>query len=232
MKSLELDDVTTKVRDKTLLRNISFSVESGEVTALVGHNGAGKSTLMKTIMAVMEKYAGRITAREVYDQDQELLSFKEQLVYLPEEPMLLPELTVMQHFQLYGISYRIEEDVFQQKVEAYTKAFALTHKMGAYPDELSKGMKQKVQTICVLLPDVPLMLVDEPFMGLDIYAIDYLLTELEQKQKAGISILLTTHQLEHVRNLADSYVLLQDGEVSAAGPIEEFRSITRSSEDE
>lgn len=232
MKSLELTNVTTKAREKTLLEDISFSVESGEVKALVGHNGAGKSTLMKTIMGVMEKHSGMITAVEKYDQDQELLAFKEQLVYLPEEPMLLPELTVMQHFQMYGISYKVEENLFQQKVEEYTKSFDLSYKMTAYPDELSKGMKQKVQTICALLPDVPLMLIDEPFMGLDIYAIDYLLAELEQKRISGTSMLLTTHQLEHVRKLADSYVLLQDGKNVEAGSIETFHSITRRLEDE
>src|SRR5699024_2215429 len=139
---------------------------------------------------------------EGYDQEKDLLAFKRNLAYLPEEPLLLPELTVMQHFQMYAISYEMDEKIFQHKLQKLVKEFELTTKLQVYPEELSKGMRQKVQTICVLLPEVPLLLIDEPFMGLDIYAIDFLLDAIKEKVKQGTSILLTTHQLDHVRELA------------------------------
>src|SRR5690625_501270 len=109
MSQLLVERVCTKVYDKTLIDDISFTIDRGEVVALVGHNGAGKSTLIKTIVGTMEKFEGKIVIADEFDQDESFLEYKKHLSYIPEEPMLLSELTVMQHFQLYGLSYEIEE---------------------------------------------------------------------------------------------------------------------------
>ncbi|MEI3612972.1 ABC transporter ATP-binding protein [Pseudogracilibacillus sp. SO30301A] len=227
MTQLSVEHVTTILDKKELIKDISFSIQKGEIVALVGHNGAGKSTLMKTIMRMLEKRTGKIQIMQKFDQDKQFLLFKKYISYLPEEPMLLTELTVMQHFQLYGMSYEIAEETFQRKLDRFVKGFELTTKLQAYPEELSKGMRQKVQTICSLLPDVPVLLIDEPFMGLDIYAVEYLLEIIKEKVVEGASILLTTHQLNQLQTLADRFVLLQDGKVKAEGPIGEFETITR-----
>ena len=232
MATFEVAGVKTKVDNKLLLDDISFTLDKGEVLALVGHNGAGKSTLMKTIMQVIEKQTGKITIQEKYDQDNNLLAFKKRIAYLPEEPLLLTELTVMQHFQLYALSYDIDAAEFNEKLDRYVEGFGLRTKLDAYPEELSKGMRQKVQTICAFLPDVPVMLIDEPFMGLDIYAVEYLLTLLQEKVKNGLTIVLTTHQLEQVRELAHTFMLLEDGKVKSTGNIADFTTITRGFQDD
>jgi len=185
MINLRVEHVTTFLDKKKLIDNISFVVKKGEVLALVGHNGAGKSTLLKTIMNVLEKQSGQIVIEETYDQDEHLLQFKERISYLPEEPMLLSELTCMQHFQLYGMSYKMNETTFHETLERDVKGFDLTEKWDAYPEQLSKGMRQKVQAICALLPDVPVLLIDEPFMGLDVYAKAYMIERLEEKKSPG-----------------------------------------------
>lgn len=227
MNSLDVKNVQTKIDGKMLLDDISFTLQEGEVLALVGHNGAGKSTLMKTMMQVNDKQAGTIIIQEQYDQDEHLLSFKKQISYLPEEPLLLTELTVMQHFQLYALSYDIKEADFEAKIARYIKGFGLTTKLDAYPEELSKGMRQKVQTICAFLPEVPVMLIDEPFMGLDVYAVEYFLTLLKEKINAGMSVVLTTHQLDQVKNLANTFIMLEEGRVKSKGDIREFTTITK-----
>lgn len=227
MKMLELDNVSVHIGDKQLLRAISFTIKGGSMTALLGHNGAGKSTLMKTIMHLTEKQSGKIEVLEKYDQSKQLLHFKKQIAYLPEEPMLMSELTVLQHFQLYGRSYDIPETKLEEKVKKLTEKFDISQRMSTYPEELSKGMRQKVQTICALLPEVPVLLIDEPFMGLDIYAIDFLKQLLKEKLSAGTCILITTHQLETAKEMADQFVLLGQGEIITSGPIEQFDSITR-----
>lgn len=227
MKTLALTNVSVTIDNKQLLQDISFYIEKGSMTALLGHNGAGKSTLMKTIMQLTEKQSGTIEAMEKYDQSKQLLAFKRQLAYLPEEPMLMPELTVMQHFQLYGKSYHIPKNELEEKIKELTAQFEIDHKMFVYPEALSKGMRQKVQTICALLPEVPLLLIDEPFMGLDIYAIDYLKKTLKEKMATGTSLLITTHQLETAKELANDFILLEHGKIIEAGPIEAFDSITR-----
>jgi len=221
-----IENVTTTIDGKKLIQDISFTLKKGEVIALIGHNGAGKSTLMKTIMRMLEKESGSISIKQ-YNQDDHFLTYKKHISYLPEEPLLLTELTVMQHFQLYAMSYDMEKAVFEKRLDELINEFDLTDKLQAYPEELSKGMRQKVQTICTLLPDVPVLLIDEPFMGLDIFAVEYLLELIKKKVNEGISILLTTHQLDKVKALADRFILLEGGKIKEAGSIEEFETITR-----
>lgn len=231
MIQFRVEDVTTILDRKKIIEQISFTVDKGEVLALVGHNGAGKSTLLKTIMTMLEKESGHISILEKYDQDEQLLSFKKRIAYLPEEPMLLPELTVMQHFQLYAMSYDIPERQFRQTLDRYIKGFDLVEATDVYPDELSKGMRQKAQAICALLPEVPVLLIDEPFMGLDIYAKQYIIQLMKEKVAAGTSLVLTTHQLELLEDFADSYVTLQAGKITEYGAIAEFETITRRTDD-
>lgn len=228
---LDINEVTVKVKEQVLLDHISFQVNKGKITALVGHNGAGKSTTMKTIMGWQEKDAGRIHINGI-SQDKDFLEYKKLFSYIPEEPLLLSELTVYQHFQLFGTSYQIPEEQFKQKVDYYIKKFDLTDKQNEYPEALSKGMRQKVQTICALLPDVPLLLIDEPFMGLDIYASAFLEEELIKRAKLGTAILLTSHQLEKVKELSDDYILLKDGQIIEEGVIDNFAGLQRRNSDE
>src|SRR5699024_481532 len=224
---LKVNNVTTVLDQKELLKDVSFTLYRGEILALVGHNGAGKSTLMKTIMRTLEKREGEISILQKFDQDEQLLLFKKYITYVPEEPLLLTELTAMQHFQLYAMSYDIDEQTFQNKLDRLVTGFELQTKLDSYPEELSKGMRQKVQTICSLLQDVPVLLIDEPFMGLDVFAVDYLLEIMKEKVTLGTSILLTTHQLGQLQSLADRFVLLEHGQVKTEGSIDQFETITR-----
>ncbi|WP_047985418.1 ABC transporter ATP-binding protein [Ornithinibacillus californiensis] len=231
MKVLEVKNVDVDVRTTKLLSEISFSVNKGTVVALVGHNGAGKSTLMKTIMGIQEKTSGEVIIQETFDQDKIFLDYKQRITFIPEEPLLMTELTAMQHFQLYGKSYQMEEDQLLERVDKYVKGFELQDKLNEYPESLSKGMRQKVQTICAMLPDVPLLLIDEPFMGLDIYAVDYFEQILQEKMASGTSILLTTHQLDRVKGIADQFIMLQEGKILHKGSIDEFETIKRRSDE-
>src|SRR5699024_7493131 len=155
------------------------------------------------------------------------IAFKQNIAYIPEEPQLLTELTAMQHFQLYGMSYGMDEELLMDRLERYVEGFSLEGKLHEYPESLSKGMRQKVQTICAFLPDVPLLLIDEPYMGLDVYATDYMETIIEEKLASGVSVLLTTHQLERAKEVATDYVMLEEGRMLSTGSIDDFVTITR-----
>ncbi|MCP3027255.1 ABC transporter ATP-binding protein [Halobacillus sp. A5] len=223
---LQIHDCHIIIRDQSILKQVSFEVDKGRITALVGHNGAGKSTVMKAVTGSLEKAGGTISINGI-NQDQNFSEYKYQFSYIPEEPLLLNELTVFQHFQLYQKSYDIPDHLFIERIQVYAEAFELMDKLDEYPEALSKGMRQKAQTICALLPDVPLLLIDEPFMGLDVYAGAYLEKLLKERRDLGTSILLTTHQLEKVHDLADDFVMLKNGRVSSAGIVEEFDQLDR-----
>ncbi|WP_042142408.1 ABC transporter ATP-binding protein [Paucisalibacillus sp. EB02] len=228
---LVVNNLEVAIKENKLLDNITFTLSQGSVIALVGHNGAGKSTLMKTIMGIQEKNNGEIIIEEKYNQDTSFLEYKKKIAFIPEEPLLMSELTAMQHFQLYGKSYQMEKSELQRRIDRYVEGFELQGKLNEYPESLSKGMRQKVQTICAMLPDVPLLLIDEPFMGLDIYAVDYFEEILREKIAAGTSILLTTHQLKRVKDIADQFIMLQEGKILHKGLIAEFETIKRRSEE-
>ncbi|MFC4402055.1 ATP-binding cassette domain-containing protein [Gracilibacillus xinjiangensis] len=116
MLTLQFEDVCVDIGKNPILKDVSFSIEKGQIVALIGHNGAGKSTIMKTIMGWLEKNKGNIAINGI-NQDESFLAYKKQIAYIPEEPFLLSELTAMQHFQLYGQSYGISEKELNEKVE-------------------------------------------------------------------------------------------------------------------
>lgn len=223
---LDVQGCNVSIREEQILTNIDFQVRQGEIMALVGHNGAGKSTLIKSMIGAREKSTGQIKIAN-FDQDLHFVSYKKSFTYIPEEPLLFSELTVAHHFRMYQKSYSIKEDMFSNRVDHYVKAFELSGKLDEYPESLSKGMRQKVQTICALLPDVPIMFIDEPFMGLDVYAGTFLEKALRKKREEGVSIVLTTHQLDKVKSLADRYVMLANGMVSSSGEVAAFEELER-----
>lgn len=226
MDGFQFSHVTVSIQKKQILNDISFELKPGTITALIGHNGAGKSTIMKTILGLQEKDEGAISLNGV-GQEEDFIQFKQQLAYIPEEPFLLSELTAMQHFQLYGESYQIDKENLKEKIAMYASELEITDKLDEYPESLSKGMRQKVQTICALLPDVSLLLIDEPFMGLDVYGSDFLEKILKLKKQENTAILLTSHQLDRIKGFADHYIMLQQGKVVNVGYMEDFDVLKR-----
>ena len=221
-----VDQVCFSTKQQVILDQIQFSLKSGSITALIGHNGAGKSKLFKAIMGMINLETGEI-ALDGITQSDNFLAFKKHLSYIPEEAFLLSELTVEQHFQLYIESYQLDSVKMKQIIEQYVDAFEIGDKLDQYPESLSKGMRQKVQIICALLPEVKLLLVDEPFEGLDVHATEFLIDVLKKKASTGTMILLTTHQLDRLQGLVDHYLMLQQGKLISSGPIESFDQLKR-----
>lgn len=221
-----VDAVSHSIQEQKLLDQISFTLNKGSITALIGHNGAGKSTLMKAIIGMITTDEGEIVL-DGLRKSNDFIQFKANISYIPEEAFLLSELTVEQHFQLYIKSYQLDVGRATEKVEQYVDRFEIKDKLTEYPESLSKGMRQKVQIICALLPQVKLLLVDEPFVGLDVHATDFLIDVLKEKANDGTIVLLTTHQLDQLQGLADHYLMLQQGQLIDSGEMIDFSSLKR-----
>ncbi|WP_067837591.1 ABC transporter ATP-binding protein [Amphibacillus sediminis] len=230
MNGFNYHDVTVAIQQKKILDQVNFTLKPNSITALIGHNGAGKSTIMKSILGLVDIKEGAVTLNDVQQLD-DFITFKSKLAYIPEEPLLLSELTVQQHFQLYMNSYNLNEAETEDKVHNYIDSLEIKDKLNEYPESLSKGMRQKVQAICALLPDVDLLLIDEPFMGLDVHAADFLANELRMKAQQGTMVLLTTHQLDRLTELADDYIMLQQGRIIDQGEMASFSELKRRFED-
>ena len=219
---LEIKNLTGGYVHVPVLKNVSFTVESGKLVGLIGLNGAGKSTTINEIIGLLTPYSGEINIDGLTLRTNPR-EYRQQIGYIPETPSLYEELTLREHIETVAMAYGIEQEQAFERVEPLLKMFRLDQKLDWLPVHFSKGMKQKVMIICAFVVDPSLFIVDEPFLGLDPLAISDLIQLLEVEKQKGKSILMSTHVLDSAEKMCDSFVILHKGQVRAKGKLEELR---------
>ncbi len=219
--TLEIEHLSGGYGQLTVLNDVSFTVPDGHLTALVGLNGSGKSTTINHIIGLLSPKQGSIVLNGVTLQTQPK-AFKRQIAYIPEQPVLYDELTLREHLALTISVYQLDEKTAWQRAEELLTTFRLDNKLDWFPTHFSKGMRQKVMIVMAFITDAPFFIIDEPFLGLDVIAVNDLLALIDQRKHAGTSFLLTTHVLTTLADHADEFVYLRDGEVAATGLASEF----------
>ena len=219
---LEIKNLTGGYVHVPVLKNVSFTVESGKLVGLIGLNGAGKSTTINEIIGLLTPYSGEINIDGLTLRTNPR-EYRQQIGYIPETPSLYEELTLREHIETVAMAYGIEQEQAFERVEPLLKMFRLDQKLDWFPVHFSKGMKQKVMIICAFVVDPSLFIVDEPFLGLDPLAISDLIQLLEVEKQKGKSILMSTHVLDSAEKMCDSFVILHKGQVRAKGKLEELR---------
>ncbi|WP_163971330.1 ABC transporter ATP-binding protein [Oceanobacillus halotolerans] len=207
---------------KNVLHGISFDVHPKEIVGLIGLNGAGKSTTIKHIIGLMQPKKGTISVNGRSFQDNPE-SYRNQIAYIPEMPILYDELTLYEHLRLTAMAYDISEDVFKERLDPLLKEFRMEKKLNWFPVHFSKGMRQKVMIMCAFLIEPPLYIVDEPFVGLDPLGIQSYLQLMNEMKENGSGVLMSTHILATAERYCDRFVILHDGEIRAIGTLEELR---------
>ena len=149
--------------------------------------------------------------------------YKQQIAYVPETPILYDELTLREHLELTMNAYGLDHEAAWQRAHKLLKLFRLDNKLDWFPANFSKGMKQKVMICCAFMTNAKLLIVDEPFYGLDPLAVHDLLKLIEQKKKEGVAVLMSTHVLDTAQRYCDRFVLLANGQVRAHGTLAELR---------
>lgn len=205
-----------------VLKGISFQVKPGELVGLIGLNGAGKSTTINHVIGLLRPFSGEITLNGVNIQ-QDPVDYKKQIAYVPETPILYDELTLREHIELTIKAYSLNNAEAWSRAQKLLKTFRLDNKLDWFPANFSKGMKQKVMICCALMTDAKLLIVDEPFYGLDPLAVHDLLELIEERKKAGTAVLMSTHVLDTAQRYCDHFVLLANGKVRARGTLDELR---------
>lgn len=205
-----------------VLKGISFQVKPGELVGLIGLNGAGKSTTINHVIGLLRPFSGEITLNGVNIQ-QDPVDYKKQIAYVPETPILYDELTLREHIGLTIKAYSLNNAEAWSRAQKLLKTFRLDNKLDWFPANFSKGMKQKVMICCALMTDAKLLIVDEPFYGLDPLAVHDLLELIEERKKAGTAVLMSTHVLDTAQRYCDRFVLLANGKVRARGTLDELR---------
>ena len=172
--SLEINQLTGGYAHVPVLKEVSFTVPNNQVVGLIGLNGAGKSTTIKHIIGLLTPQKGTITLDGVTLQsnpDQ----YRQKVAYVPETPVLYPELTLKEHLELTMMAYDLNVEETWVKANALLKRFRLDNKLDWFPVHFSKGMRQKVMIVNAFMTNADLFIIDEPFTGLDPLAIHDLL---------------------------------------------------------
>ena len=207
---------------RPVICDLTFHVHKNEIVGLIGMNGAGKSTTIKHILGLMEPTSGTITLKgKTLDDDPE--AFRSRIAYIPETPQLYDELTLLEHLELAAMAYGVEEKTFQKRSETLLDEFNMSKMKKWFPSTFSKGMQQKVMIMCALLVQPQLLIVDEPFVGLDPLATHSLLNIFENLKQSGTGILMSTHILGTAQQYADHFVLLHDGDMKLRGTLSQMR---------
>ncbi|CZQ91844.1 abc transporter [Trichococcus palustris] len=220
--SLKLENVTGGYTQVPVINNITFEVNPGELTGLIGLNGAGKSTTIKHIIGLMMPYSGEISIDGLTlraDTERYRRSFS----FIPETPVLYEELTLREHLEITAMAYNIPAAEAMEKAMRYIKEFRLEDKLDWFPAYFSKGMKQKVMIVCSFMVDAPVYVIDEPFLGLDPLGIHSFLEMVKEKKKQGAAILMSTHVLASAEKECDNFILLHHGEVKVTGTMADLQ---------
>ena len=220
--SLVVKNMSSSYRGIPVLKKINFTIPYGEIVGLIGLNGAGKSTLLKTILGLIKPIEGQITiGNQTINEHQS--QFSQQLAYIPETPVLYEELTLKEHLEMTALGYGLPIETVMERAKPLLKLFRLENHLNWFPIHFSKGMKQKVMIICAMVTDAKVMIIDEPFLGLDPLAIKHFTELLQQRAQQGTAIIFTTHVLMIAEQLCDQYLMLQAGEIIAKGDLKTIR---------
>ncbi|MDA1949420.1 ABC transporter ATP-binding protein [Bacillus cereus] len=196
-----------------IIHDIAFSIEKGELVALIGANGAGKSTTIKTILGLLVNMDGEISFGEK----------KNSYAYVPEHPTYYDYLTLWEHIELLMAARGSEMGSWEERAEQLLHTFRMNKHKHEYLSKFSKGMKQKSMLILAFLTEPDFYIIDEPFIGLDPVATKEFLNYLYKEKERGAGILLCTHVLDTAEKICERFLLISQGILVADGHLESIQ---------
>lgn len=213
----------TKTFDAPVLKNICFTIRSGEVIGYIGPNGAGKSTTIKILTGIIPDFEGEITVLG-FDVRKDALEVKRHIGYIPENASLYDTLTPLEYLHFVGQLYGIERSKVDKKAKELLNVFELGKNGDSRMTTFSKGMRQKVLLIAGLLHNPSIIFLDEPLSGLDANAVILVKEILMQLKKSGKTIFYSSHIMDVVEKISDRIMIINKGEMIADGPFRELNA--------
>lgn len=220
--TLEISHLTGGYSGIPVIKDVNLTIASGEAIGLIGLNGAGKSTTIKHLLGLLRPQAGKITLNGI-NLAEKPAEFKKLVAYIPETPVIYPELTLKEHLELTILAYQLDPDKAWEKAQELLTMFRLADKLDWLPVHFSKGMQQKVMIVAAFLTDAQLLVIDEPFTGLDPLAVANFIGLIKGAQESGKEILMTTHVLADAQQAIKTYAILNQGTIEFTGSLDEIR---------
>ncbi|MEF9970339.1 MAG: ABC transporter ATP-binding protein [Ruthenibacterium sp.] len=206
---------------KKAVDDLSLTLESGEIMGFIGHNGAGKTTTLRSIAGILDFDAGEISI-DNHSMQTEPVAAKQITAFLPDNPDLYEFLTGIAYLNFVADIYNLPQNLRKERIQKYSDAFALTGALGSPIGGYSHGMKQKLALISALIRAPKLLILDEPFVGLDPQAAFVMKNFLREICDAGGAVIFSTHVLEVAEKLCDKIAIIRGGKLVEVGKTAEI----------
>ena len=207
---------------KKVLNNVSFKIESGEIFAFIGHNGAGKTTMIKSIMGILDFEEGDIliNGRSI---KEEPIECKKIMAYVPDNPDLYENMKAIDYINFVCDMYDTSLEIRKENTLKYAKMFEIEDKLNDDISSFSHGMKQKIALIAALAHNPKVLIMDEPFVGLDPKAVYDMKEIMRDMAKDGKTIFFSTHILDVAEKLCDRVAIIKDGTIVKVGKMKDIK---------
>ena len=222
---IQVSHLTKKYGQKTAVDDISFEIQQGEIVGYLGPNGAGKSTTLKMLVGLLQPTSGEISVAG-YSAETELLKLKQRIGYVPEEAQLYEHLSLVEHLQLIGRLYHLEEGLIAEKIKDLARLFDMEAQANQRISGFSQGMRQKCIIMSALMHNPDVLFLDEPFTNLDVGTVTFMKALLQRLADLGKTILYCTHILEVAETLCPRIMIINAGKLIADAPVEALRQQT------
>lgn len=219
---LKINNLTKQYGDKKAVDNLSLHIQKGEIYGFIGHNGAGKTTTIKSCCGILNFDEGDILVDGVSIKDDPL-SCKKKIAYIPDNPDLYEFLSGIKYLNFVADVFGVSRQDREERISKYADMFELTKDLAQPINAYSHGMKQKLAVISALIHDPKLIIMDEPFVGLDPKASHLLKQTMREHCDRGGAIFFSTHVLEVAEKLCDKVAIIKGGKLITSGTMEEVK---------
>ena len=219
---LKITHLTKQYGEKKAVDDLSLEIKSGEIYGFIGHNGAGKTTTLKSVVGILQFDAGEILIDGTSIKDDPL-TCKRKIAYIPDNPDIYEYMTGIKYLNFIADIFGVPADVRTERIHKYSDMFEITGDLGQPVAAYSHGMKQKLAIIAAWIHQPRLIIMDEPFVGLDPKAAHLLKGMMREVCDAGGAIFFSTHVLEVAEKLCDKVAIIKGGRLIRSGTMEEVR---------
>ncbi len=219
---IEIKNVTKKYGNKTALKNINFDIKDGEIFGFIGHNGAGKTTMIKSLVGILDFEDGDIFINNKSIK-KDPINCKLDMAYVPDNPDLYENMTAIDFINFICDMYETDIAVRKENIEKYSKMFEMENKLNDDISSFSHGMKQKVALIAALSHNPKILIMDEPFVGLDPKAVFDIKSVMKEMTKEGKTIFFSTHILDVAEKLCDRVAIIKNGSIIKIGKMKDIK---------
>lgn len=217
---LEINNLHKKYGDVVALDGCSFTVQRGQLLGFLGPNGSGKTTTMRSVFALLNTDAGHVRWDGKLIEPETRLRFG----YMPEQRGLYPRMKVAAQLTYFGRLHGMDKEAAARATGTWLERLGLADRADSRLEELSHGNQQRIQLAAALVHDPELLILDEPFSGLDPIGVQAMIEILVERAAAGAAVVFSSHQLDLVEDLCEDVVIIASGKVVLSGPVRELRS--------